>query len=74
MPKNFIRAGCLDGSAVEHLPLAQDVIPEFWDQVPHQAAIWSLILLPIPVSLPLSQCLLKINNILKSKIKNKIIR
>ena len=29
--------GCLHGSAVEHLPLAQGVIPESWDQVPHQA-------------------------------------
>ena len=27
--------GCLGGSAVEHLPLAQDGIPESQDQVPH---------------------------------------
>ena len=26
--------GRLGGSAVEHLPLAQSVIPGFWDQVP----------------------------------------
>ena len=29
--------GHLGGSAVEHLPLAQSVIPESWDRVPHQA-------------------------------------
>ena len=29
--------GCLGGSAVEHLPWAQLVIPEFQDQVPYQA-------------------------------------
>ena len=28
---------CLGGSVVEHLPLAQVVILESWDQVPHQA-------------------------------------
>ena len=27
----------LDGSVVEHLPLAQVVIPGSWDEVPHQA-------------------------------------
>ena len=26
----------MDGSVVEHLPLAQVMIPESWDQVPHQ--------------------------------------
>ena len=29
-------AGCLGGSAVEHLPMTQSVIPEFWDRVPHR--------------------------------------
>ena len=29
--------GCLGGSLVEHLPLAQVVIPGSWDLVPHQA-------------------------------------
>ena len=29
--------GCLGGSVVGHLPLAQVVIPGFWDQVPHRA-------------------------------------
>ena len=30
-------SGCLGGSVVECLPLAQGLIPEFWDQVPLQA-------------------------------------
>ena len=29
--------GSVGGSAVEHLPLAQGVIPGLWDRVPHQA-------------------------------------
>ena len=29
--------GCLGGSVVEHLPLAQAVIPGSWDQVLHRA-------------------------------------
>ena len=29
--------GLLGGRAVEHLPWAQDVIPESWDQVPNGA-------------------------------------
>ena len=29
--------GCVGGSVVECLPLAQVVIPGSWDQVPHQA-------------------------------------
>ena len=28
----------MGGSLVEHLPLAQDVIPGSWDGVPHQAS------------------------------------
>ena len=31
-------AGCSGGSVVEHLPLAQGVIPGSWDGVLHQAA------------------------------------
>ena len=50
--------GHLGGSVVEHLPLAQDLIPEFWDQVPHWAPAWGLLLLPLPVSLPLSVSLM----------------
>ena len=34
--KSHIR-GHLGGSVVEHLPLAQIVIPRSWDPVPHQA-------------------------------------
>ena len=45
--------GPLGGSAVEHLPLTQGVIPGVQDQVPHQAPLESL-LLRLPVSLPLS--------------------
>ena len=35
--KNFVVEGHLGGSAVEHLPSAQGVILESWDQVPHRA-------------------------------------
>ena len=31
------KLGCLGTSMVEHLPLAQGVIPASWDRVPHQA-------------------------------------
>ena len=42
------------GAAVWRLPLAQGAILETWDQIPCQApGAWSL-LLPLPVSLPLS--------------------
>ena len=43
---------CLGGSVVEHLPLAQVMIPGSWDGVP---------ILPLPMSLPLSVCLSQIN-------------
>ena len=45
-------ARCLGGSAVEHLPLAQGVMPETRDQVPHRASCRELASLPLPVSLP----------------------
>ena len=48
--------GCLGGSVVERLPLAQVVILRSWDQVLHQTPHRSL-LLPLPVSLPLCVCL-----------------
>ena len=35
---NIAFLGCLGGSAVECLLLAQGVIPESWDRVPHQAS------------------------------------
>ena len=45
--------GHLGGSVVEHLPLAQAVIPGSWDQVPHQAPA-GILPLSLPMSLPLS--------------------
>ena len=47
-------SGSLGGAAVWRLPLAQGAILETWDRIKHQApGAWSL-LLPPPVSLPLS--------------------
>ena len=47
-------AGSLGGAVVWRLPLAQGVILETRDRIPHRApGAWSL-LLPLPVSLPLS--------------------
>ena len=46
--------GSLGGAAVWRLPLAQGAILEMRDQIPRQApGAWSL-LLPLPMSLPLS--------------------
>ena len=48
--------GSLGGAAVWRLPLAQGTILETWDQIPRRApGAWSL-LLPLPMSLPLSLC------------------
>ena len=48
--------GSLGGAAVWHLPLAQGAILETRDRIPRRApGAWSL-LLPLPVSLPLSLC------------------
>ena len=47
--------GHLDGLVVEHLPLAQVMILGSWDRVLHQAPCKEL--LPLPMSLPVSQCL-----------------
>ena len=51
--------GHLGGLAVEHLPLAQGMILGSWDQVLHQDSPQGslLLLLPLPMSLPLSVCL-----------------
>ena len=49
--------GHLGGSEVERLPSAQGVIPGSWDQVPIGLPAGSL-LLPLPVYLPLSVCLM----------------
>ena len=35
-PQKMTVEGCLGGSAVEHLPSTQDVIPGSWDRVPPQ--------------------------------------
>ena len=49
--------GSLGGAAVWRLPLAQGTILETQDQIPRRApGAWSL-LLPLPVSLPLSPSL-----------------
>ena len=47
--------GHLGGSVVEHLPLAQGVIPGSGMEAYVGLPAWSL-LLPLPVSLPLSVC------------------
>ena len=38
MSKDSENKGCLGGSAAERLPLAQGVILESWDSVPHRAS------------------------------------
>ena len=49
-------SGSLGGAAVWCLPLAQGAIRETLDRIPRRApGVWSL-LLPLPVSLPLSLC------------------
>ena len=56
-----IPGGSLGGAAVWRLPLAQGVILETRDRIPRQApGAWSL-LLPLPVSLPLSLSVTIIN-------------
>ena len=48
--------GSLGGAVVWRLPLAQSTILETRDRIPRQApGAWSL-LLPLPMSLPLSLC------------------
>ena len=50
----IVNGGSLGGAAVWHLPLAQGAILESRDRIPHRApGAWSL-LLPLPVSLPVS--------------------
>ena len=46
--------GSLGGAAVWCLPLAQGVILETQDRIPHRAPCPCSLLLPLPVSLPLS--------------------
>ena len=53
---NHILWGHLGGLVVKCLPLAQGVILETQERVPHRAPCMEPIL-PLPVSLPLSLCL-----------------
>ena len=53
--------GCLGGSVVEHLPLAQVMIPESQDQVPHGAPLRKPTSPSTYVSASLSVCLSRIN-------------
>ena len=53
-PREVKNKGSLGGIAIWHLSLAQGVILETQDRIPHRdPSAWSL-LLPLPVSLPLS--------------------
>ena len=58
----IVDEGSLGGAAVWRLPLAQGVILETRDRIPHRApGAWSLLLplllpLPLPMPLPLSLC------------------
>ena len=56
--------GCLGGSVVERLSLAQGMILGAWDRVPYgdPCSVGSLLLL-LPISLPLSVCLSWINKL-----------
>ena len=65
--QNTVSRGSLGGTAVWRLALAQGTIPESRDRIPHRdPRSWSL-LLPLPVSLPLSLSLWlsQINNLKK---------
>ena len=50
--------GRLGGSVAEHLPLAQVMIPASWDRVPQWAPHKKPDILPLPMSLPLSESLM----------------
>ena len=56
---NYVRKlGHLGGSVVERLPSALGMILGSWDRVLHQAPPHpGILLLPLPMSLPLSLCL-----------------
>ena len=53
---NIKKTGHLGGSVVEHLPLAQVLIPRSWDGVPHQAPHWKPASPSAYVSVSLSLC------------------
>ena len=61
--------GHLGGLVVEYLPLAQVVIPGFWDRVPHQAIRRELASLSVSASL----CLSGINKIFKKDYGDNIL-
>ena len=68
MPVEVSGLGSLGGAVVYCLPLAQGGILETRDRIPHRApGAWSL-LLPLPVSLPLSLSLCEYH---KKKLKKK---
>ena len=54
-------SGSLGGAAVWRLPLAQGAILETRDRIPHRAPVAWRMLLPLPVSLPLSLSVTIIN-------------
>ena len=59
--RNLDKRGSLGGATVWRLPLAQGAILETRDRIPRRApGAWSL-LLPLPVSLPLSLSVTIIN-------------
>ena len=69
-PREVKNRGSLGGAVVSHLPSAQGAILETQDRILHRAPVaWSL-LLPLPVSLPLSLSLCDYHKkILKKKLK-----
>ena len=56
-PLPYAAGTVLDSGDTQWLPSAQGMIPGSWDRVPHHAPAGSLHL-PLPVSLPLSVCLM----------------
>ena len=54
LPQETRSLGSLDGAAVWRLPLAQGAILETREQIPHRALGACSLLLPLPMSLPLS--------------------
>ena len=53
-PREVKNRGSLGAAVVWCLPLAQGVILETWDRILHRAPGACSLLLPLPVSLPLS--------------------
>ena len=53
-PREVKNRGSLGGALVWHLPLAHVAILETWDRIPRRTNSARSLLLPLPVSLPLS--------------------